>query len=364
MATIRERRPGVWEVRAFAGRDASGRPVQTSRTVKGTKRDAMRLAATFDSRPATHAAGRTVADILNTWVEVNQEVWAESSRRDQESRVRKVLADPIASVPLSRLGVADVEQWHARMRRAGVGELAIRNRHQVLRAALAQAARWEWIATNPATAARLRQPKRVPRDGMSIETVRAAIAAAGEIDPAAGLALRLAAVAGLRRAELAALQWKDLDGDLLTVDKAVELVRTAQRGQPELRLAPTKTANRRRIRLDRETLAQIATLEAEREVVSPFVFSLDAGPPSPARIGWWWSRARHAAGIDPKWRLHDLRHWTATAAISSGHDVRTVAGRLGHANPAMTMRVYAHVVEGADEAVASTLGQALDGDRP
>ena len=41
-----------------------------------------------------------------------------------------------------------------------------------------------------------------------------------------------------------------------------------------------------------------------------------------------------------------------------------VAGRLGHANPAMTMRVYAHVVEGADEAVASTLGQALDGASP
>jgi integrase len=60
--------------------------------------------------------------------------------------------------------------------------------------------------------------------------------------------------------------------------------------------------------------------------------------------------------------LHDLRHWTATAAIGGGHDLRTVAGRLGHANPAMTMRVYAHVVDGADEAVASTLGQAIDGD--
>ncbi len=362
MATIRERRPGVWEVRVFTGRDASGRPVQTSSTVRGTKRDAMRLAASFDSRPATHAAGRIVGDILNAWVEVNQEVWAESSRRDQGGRVGKVLADPIASVPLSRLGVADVERWHARMRRAGVGETAIRSRHSVLRAALAQAARWEWIATNPAAAARLRQPKRVPRDGMGIEAVRAAIAAAREIDCAAGLALRLAAVAGLRRAELAALRWEDLEGDRLTVDKAVELVRTAQPGQPEIRLAPTKTANRRRLRLDRQTLAVIAALRAEREAVSPFLFSLDAGPPSPARIGWWWSRARRAAGIDPKWRLHDLRHWTATTAISSGHDVRTVAGRLGHANPAMTMRVYAHVVEGADEAVALTLGQALDGD--
>lgn len=109
-------------------------------------------------------------------------------------------------------------------------------------------------------------------------------------------------------------------------------------------------------------MAEIAALRAERGAVSPFLFSLDDRPPSPARIGWWWTRARRAAGIAPQWRLHDLRHWTATAAIGGGHDVRTVAGRLGHANPAMTMRVYAHVVEGADEAVAVTLGHALDGD--
>jgi len=44
--------------------------------------------------------------------------------------------------------------------------------------------------------------------------------------------------------------------------------------------------------------------------------------------------------------------------------VRTVAGRLGHANPAMITRVYVHVVEGADEALASTLGRALDGASP
>lgn len=362
MATIRERRPGVWEVRVFAGRDGSGRPVQTSRTIRGTKRDALRLAAGFDSRPATRSGGRTVGDILNAWVEVNQEVWAESSRRDQEGRVGKVLADPIASVRAARFGIADVERWHARMRRAGVGETAIRSRNSVLRAALAQAVRWEWIPTNPAAGARLRQPKRAPREAIGVEELRGAIAAAREIDGAAGVALRLAAVAGLRRAELAALRWDDLDGDQLTVDKAVEVVRTAERGRPELRLAPTKTANRRLIRLDPQTLAEIAALRAERQAVSPFLFSLDDRPPSPARIGWWWSRARRAAGIAPQWRLHDLRHWTATAAISGGHDVRTVAGRLGHSNPAMTMRVYAHVVEGADEAVAVTLGQALDGD--
>ena len=43
-----------------------------------------------------------------------------------------------------------------------------------------------------------------------------------------------------------------------------------------------------------------------------------------------------------------------------GHDVRTVANRLGHANPAMTLRVYAHAIDIADQAVADTLGAALD----
>jgi integrase len=308
-----------------------------------------------------HAAGRTVADVLKAWVEVSEATWAESSRRDQGGRVRSILADPIAVLPVARLGVADVERWHARMRTLKVGESAIVSRHAVLRAALAQAVRWEWIPTNAAGVARLRQPKQAPREAMAITDVQAVIRAAREHDPAAGLALRLAAVAGLRRAELAALRWDDLDGDRLTVDKSVEVARTDEHGKPDVRVASTKTANRRRVGLDKETLAEIAAVRKVREGLSPYMFSLTDGPPNPDRIGWWWTRARKAAGIDAKWRLHDLRHWTATAAISEGHDVRTVAGRLGHANPAMTMRVYAHVVEGADQAVADSLGRVLDG---
>jgi len=55
-----------------------------------------------------------------------------------------------------------------------------------------------------------------------------------------------------------------------------------------------------------------------------------------------------------------LRHWSATMAISHGHDIRTVANRLGHANPAMTLRVYAHAVEAPDIDLAASLGSILD----
>src|SRR6478735_11392654 len=80
-------------------------------------------------------------------------------------------------------------------------------------------------------------------------------------------------------------------------------------------------------------------------------------------------RRRHQDGQPPDgpprpshWRLHDLRHWSATEAIGRGHDIRTVAGRLGHANPAMTLRTYAHALDGADAGVAATLAVALDGE--
>jgi integrase len=260
---------------------------------------------------------------------------------------------------VARVGVADIELWHARMRKQKVGESAIRCRHAVLRAALAQALRWDWVGSNPASQARLRQPKRAPREAMTDDDVRAALAAATSFDRAAGVALRLAAIAGLRRAEIAALQWTDLRGNQLKVDSSACAIRRGDDSYVDD--VPTKTANARTVTLDDETVQDIMQLRSVRQVVSPYLFSDTTDPANPDRIGWWWTRARELSGIDKKWRLHDLRHWTATTAITSGHDVRTVAGRLGHANPAMTLRVYAHVVQGADQSLAETLAAALDG---
>ncbi len=71
--------------------------------------------------------------------------------------------------------------------------------------------------------------------------------------------------------------------------------------------------------------------------------------------------SRELAGIERQWRLDDLRHCSAGQSIASGQDVRTVANRLGHADPAMTLPVYAQAVERADEALAQILGSTLDG---
>ena len=58
-------------------------------------------------------------------------------------------------------------------------------------------------------------------------------------------------------------------------------------------------------------------------------------------------------------KLHDLRHFTATQLIGAGVDPRTVAGRLGHADPSVTLRVYSHALEERDRAAATIMGDIL-----
>ena len=78
MATMREK-PGVWEVRVFTGTDARGTPTQTSRTVRGTKRDAERLAASLEvGAGSASPASRKVSDAC---IDHNLDTWAPVSHR-------------------------------------------------------------------------------------------------------------------------------------------------------------------------------------------------------------------------------------------------------------------------------------------
>lgn len=144
------------------------------------------------------------------------------------------LRSQISRVPLSRLSVSDVERWYTRMRKAGLQDAGIKNLHGVLRSALSQAEQWGWVSNNAAGIARLRSSKTQQQSVMSLDDVRAVMVAAATIDPAAALALRIAAVAGARRAELAALQWTDVADGQLTIDSAIEFVKRGD-GSPELR---------------------------------------------------------------------------------------------------------------------------------
>jgi integrase len=287
-------------VRVFVGRDEHGKPIQVSRTVHGGKKDAERVAAELTGRPSRQAGRKTVTDLLLAWRELKDPSWAPYSRRDQASRSQRISEDRIGKVPVARLQVSDVDEWVTRLRRRDVGEGSIRNQLQTLRSALTQAVKWGWIDVNPAALASHERPKRTPRGAMSPEEVQRVLAAAELVHEMAPIALRLAAITGARRSELAALHWSELEGAVLTIDSALTVVREPVDGTTTTMIQddPTKTADRRRVTLDADTIALIEVQRKQRAPITVWMFSDTEKPPHPDRIGYWWRRARALSGID------------------------------------------------------------------
>src|SRR5215469_4820179 len=65
------------------------------------------------------------------------------------------------------------------------------------------------------------------------------------------------------------------------------------------------------------------------------------------------------AGPVPHVRLHDLRHLHATTLLLAGVPVHVVAARLGHADPAVTLRVYSHVLREHTAGIGDIFAQAI-----
>lgn len=176
----------------------------------------------------------------------------------------------------------------------------------------------------------------------------------------------LAAVTGARRGELLGLRRSDadLDARLLTMRRSI--TSTTEDG---VIVKGTKTGKIRRVALDdlgvQVIEGQLAELQAAAEagfdcVADPYLF---AGEPSGAST-WFPDWPTHAFrkvcdDLGMGWHLHQLRHFTATQLIAAGVDVRTVSGRLGHADPGVTLRVYSHAIEAKDRDAAAIMGGLL-----
>lgn len=76
----------------------------------------------------------------------------------------------------------------------------------------------------------------------------------------------------------------------------------------------------------------------------------------PNRIGQAWGRYRRELGVQP--RLHDLRHLQASLLLDAGEAITTVAARLGHRDTSTRLRIYSHLMRGADARAAEIVGKA------
>jgi integrase len=263
--------------------------------------------------------------------------------------------------------------------------------HAILSAAMRQAVKWDWIDRAPTARA---TPPRVHPKEMNVPTpeqLTTLVSTAKAQDPVLGCAIAVAALTGVRRGELVALQWSDFD----LAKKTVRISKSLTVANGEQHVGATKTHAVRDLALDpvcvkvlRDHKRRMTKLADDAEsplVENPYVLSYSANgalpvnpdtlthhfaalcrkleEPALARLRRTTPNATRADLVPAKrfhFRFHDLRHFSVTTLIAAGVDVRTVANRHGHAKTTMTLDRYAHALPERDRAAAGILGKSLN----
>ncbi len=169
-------------------------------------------------------------------------------------------------------------------------------------------------------------------------------------DPYEGVFV-LMALCALRIGEALALRWEDIDFEKGTV----RVRRTLWQGRVS---EPKTPSSRRTIKLPRRALE---VLRDEGGAKNGYIFATSTGNPI-NYSGFYtrrWKPALRRAGIPMSLTPHKLRHGCASLLLNEGVPIPVVSKYLGHANPSVTMRVYAHAIDGTSHLAASAMDDAL-----
>jgi integrase len=173
---------------------------------------------------------------------------------------------------------------------------------------------------------------------------------------------------GLRRGELLALPWGnvDLDAEVIQVRKSLEETKAGLRFKPPKSKAGTRDitlpaivtdvlhAHRKR-ELERRLMLRQGKL-GDDDLVFP---NWDGSPQWPNMLSSAWSKLSYQIGLGVS--FHALRHTHASYLIDHGVDVVTIAHRLGHSSPAITLQIYAHLFRKDDRKAAAAINAAMAG---
>jgi integrase len=360
--TISRRKDGRWVARYFI------------ETTEGKKRKALyartrseaasKLAAAIaerDGKPLTAEPSKLpVHDYFREWLAAKKPELAPDTHRRYTTIVESHLS-LLGALKLSDLRRAHIETLKNRLRQELKPSTTI-HIMAVLSAALNQAVAWELIDTNPVS--HVKRPKDRNKKMRSLsedEAMKLMQVVRGTRREAMYLvALKL----GPRAGEIRALRWHDVD--LAGKSMTIEYSCSTQNG---VVWGPTKTGEPRTVRLSPglikslEEHADMQRLEkaAARSWQDPtLVFPNTKG-------GVWRHQGMHvafkrdleAAELPKEIRFHDLRHTCGTLLLRAGTPVNVVAKILGHSDPAMTLRRYAHALPDMDEAAALAMDKYM-----
>jgi integrase len=285
-------------------------------------------------------------------------------------RIEKRILPAFGNLRFGDLDADQIGDWKAKMVAEGLSPQTINAYLSLLGTILNAAVDSDYLPRSPmrrkSGAGRVQAAKNQKAPRREVWLTRAQLdRLAAAIDPRYRALVLAAALTGLRWGELTALRWDDLrltqpfnDGAVagpgrLRVVRALSDPANSGRGRVK---GPKTEAGRRTIALDQET---VDALVAHRELVGgegwEYVFTSPGGSNGPggplARNNFWrvWNRALRDAKLAHLWgeyggvHFHDLRHTHATWLLARRVPLVAVANRLGHANPVITMMVYAHV---------------------
>lgn len=358
-----------WSVVVNLGEDENGKRRQVWRTVaagEDPETELTRLLRKHDQgRLASESRAVTVGEYLeNEWLPHMRTRIRESTMVRYGDLVRRHITPTIGDVRLGRLRPVDVQRVVDSMVARGLAPRSTVQGYRVLSAALSQAVRWQMLPSNPAAAVR---PPRVERAELitpDSEQVQAILKAAE--GSWVHLPILLGAATGMRRGEVFALRWRDvdLDADLIRVTGSL------QRAGGKLRIVEPKSARgRRTVALPAsvvDALRQHRKEQSERRLLlgedwtdtDLLIEQGDGTPRDPDTVTHRFVEFAKTAKVSGV-RFHDLRHAYATSLLRGGVHPKVVSEALGHASTAFTMDVYSHVVPSMQEQAAKAISEAL-----
>jgi integrase len=384
-----ELRPGVWELRVPTGkrraptdaakakatelgRKAYGTSIMHKATFYGTGREAdtelRRMCQEVDDGN-TAAGTDTLGSLLDRWLKHCEQIGhANATMVEHRRMVEKIILPELGTYKLRQLGAEDLDRLYGKLTDKGNKSSTVRRVHAVIRAALTQAVKWRLVSHNVALDATPPPLRPADVESPDPEDVEKLVKAGFEsMDPVSGVLLYLAAVTGARRGELCGLKWSDINWEtgMLTIARSAD-DKGIKPGQPAL-IKETKTYKVRTIPLDPLTLDE---LKRHREWLTDgpgpnvtedtYIFSDGNGnvrPMRPDHASYVCESAAKTAGVDI--HFHQLRHYHASQSIGAGFDPVAVAHRLGHSNPATTMRIYAKALPAQSAQIAASVAGTI-----
>ena len=368
---IRKRKDGRWEGRYSAGYDPNtGKRIiknvlgKTQAEVKEKLKAALQEAETLD---LTRADGCTVEEWVNTWFETYSKPNIRPSTANYYRRfIDRHIIPVLGDIKLKNLTARHIQNLyndlkdHGRVREAqksktpGLSSAYIRGLHTMFHNCLNRAVKECLILRNPTEDCIVPKLRRKEMKILQPDHVSSYLKAADERSVLPLFFLEL--VTGLRKGELVALLWSDLNLEHKTLSISKQIV--ARNGQSQISRPKTETSIRQ-ISVSQETI-DLLIQEHSKHPDNPYMFpSPKTGkmyhPDSVVNLH---KKILKAAGLEYI-RFHDLRHTFATMALQNGVDVKTVSSMLGHYDAGFTLRTYTHATRQKQDEAAQKLGGLL-----